>query len=141
MKALVLHPRDGSVQVEDIPTPVPGLTAAQTISGRLGIPGPFGNDLGKGDAFNGHKPEDGPVNIFIYGSRTSLGLRGLLRQQPYEYDVPVDYRDSDWPGKVRAATGGRGVEIAMDCISEGDTVRKVDSKFGAKGENRRPGIG
>ncbi|KAI0112968.1 hypothetical protein F4814DRAFT_330139 [Daldinia grandis] len=139
---------------------VNGLTAAQTIFGRVGIASPFGTDLGKGDAFDGRKPEDSPVNILIYGSSTSLGLylaqvinlverttgqpirligtasasrHVLLKQKPYNYDVLVDYRDVNWPEKVRAATGSKGVEIAMDCISEGDTVHKVDSTFGPKG--------
>lgn len=139
-----------------------GLTAAQGIFGRFGMPCPFGISVGSGDAFKSRNPTDGPVNYLVYGSSTSLGLymaqlirlveqtsgqrirligaassskHDLLKQKPYSYDVLVDYRDEDWPEKVRAATDGRGVDFAMDCISEGSTVEKVDSTFGpAKGK-------
>ncbi|KAI0837973.1 GroES-like protein [Hypoxylon sp. FL0890] len=138
-----------------------GLTAAQGVFGRLGMPCPFSTGAaGPGDAFQGRTPADGPVNCLIYGSSTSLGLyvaqlvklvertsgqrirligaassskHGLLRQKPYSYDVLVDYRDENWPEKVRAATDGKGVDFAMDCISEGVTVEKVESTFGPSG--------
>ncbi|KAI1417277.1 GroES-like protein [Hypoxylon sp. FL1857] len=138
-----------------------GLTAAQGVFGRLGMPCPFGTGAaGPGDAFQGRTPADGPENCLIYGSSTSLGLyvaqlvklvertsgqrirligaassskHELLRQKPYDYDVLVDYRDENWPEKVRAATGGKGVDFAMDCISEGATVEKVESTFGPSG--------
>ncbi|KAI1141112.1 GroES-like protein [Hypoxylon sp. FL0543] len=138
-----------------------GLTAAQAVWGRLGMPCPFGTGTyGPGDAFQDRTPADGPVNFLVYGSSTSLGLyvaqlvklvertsgqrirligaassskHEILRQKPYRYDFLVDYRDEDWPEKVRAATDGKGVDFAVDCISEGATVGKVESTFGPNG--------
>ena len=49
----------------------------------------------------------------------------MLRETPYSYDVLVDYRDNDWVEKVKRATGGRGVDFALDCISEKGTVYKT----------------
>ncbi|KAI0138164.1 GroES-like protein [Hypoxylon sp. NC0597] len=195
MKALILHPRDGSVNVEEINPPIPGPNellipwvpwrstpstgctdfagtvlgkggevndervkigariagfSQGGVFGRLGMPCPFGRAAGPGE----------PVNCLIYGSSTSLGLyvaqlvklvertsgqrirligaasaskHELLRQKPYNYDVLVDYRDESWPDKVRAATDGKGVDFAMDCISEGITVERVESTFGPSG--------
>ncbi|KAI0379066.1 chaperonin 10-like protein [Hypomontagnella monticulosa] len=121
-----------------------GITAVQTLFGRLGLPGPFGTVAGAADAFQGRTAADGPVNVFIYGASTSLGLymaqivrlaehttgqkvrligtaskarHGLLKQKPYEYDAVVDYRDDNWPEQVRAATEGKGVDIATDWIA------------------------
>ncbi|KAI1379009.1 GroES-like protein [Hypoxylon crocopeplum] len=137
-----------------------GLTAAQGVFGRLGMPCPFGAAAGLGDAFEGRTPADGPVNCLVYGSSTSLGMyvaqlvklvertsgrrirligtassskHDSLRQQPYGYDVLIDYRDEGWPEKVKAATEDRGVDLAFDCISEGSTVHKVESTFGPSG--------
>ncbi|KND88735.1 Zinc-type alcohol dehydrogenase-like protein C2E1P3.01 [Tolypocladium ophioglossoides CBS 100239] len=124
-----------------------GLTAAQGLFARLGLPSPFHDKptLPRDDK------NKNPVNVLVYGSSTSLGLyaaqlinlssaasgrkirligaasaskHGFLQQKPYNYDVLVDYRDSDWVDKVKAATDGRGVDYAMDCISEGSTVYK-----------------
>lgn len=127
------------------------LTAAQGIFARLGLPSPFPSPYSampiKGETNN-------PINVFIYASSTSLGMyaaqlvrlsplpagrklrligaaskskHGLLRQAPYSYDALVDYRDADWTEQVRALTGGRGVDYALDCISEGETVTGTDS--------------
>ncbi|POR36314.1 Zinc-type alcohol dehydrogenase-like protein C2E1P3.01 [Tolypocladium paradoxum] len=124
-----------------------GLTAAQGLCARLGLPSPFHDK----HALPQDDKQESPVNVFIYGSSTSLGLyaaqlvnlssaahgkkirligaasaskHSFLRQKPYSYDVLVDYRDSNWVDKVKAATDGRGVDYAMDCISEGSTVYK-----------------
>ncbi|KAH7152651.1 hypothetical protein EDB81DRAFT_867998 [Dactylonectria macrodidyma] len=121
-----------------------GLTAAQGLFSRLDLPSPF------------HHREE-VINIFIYGASTSLALyaaqlvrssaaesgrsvrlngaagaskHNFLRQEPYWYDALVDYRDSSWPDQVKAATSdGRGVQYALDCISEGITVAQVHSTF------------
>jgi len=31
-------------------------------------------------------------------------------------DECIDYKDADWPAKVRALTGGRGVDVVMDAV-------------------------
>ncbi|KAI5459361.1 chaperonin 10-like protein [Mariannaea sp. PMI_226] len=133
-----------------------GLTAAQGVFDRLGLPGPFS----PGDSFPlSDRGADSPINVLIYGASTSLGLyaaqfvnasakitgrkirligaasaskHDMLRQEPYSYDVLVDYRDEDWTSKVHEVTGGDGVDYAVDCISEGVTVDKVNSTLGAK---------
>jgi NADPH:quinone reductase-like Zn-dependent oxidoreductase len=125
-----------------------GLTAAQGIFYRLGFPCPFDTtipvtpDQDAGDI----------TNVLVYGSSTSVGLYAaqhvhlaasasgrkfrligvasaskheFLRQQPYKYDVLVDYRDPHWIDKVKEATGGKGIDRAIDTISEGETVYKV----------------
>ncbi|RMJ10755.1 hypothetical protein CDV36_009632 [Fusarium kuroshium] len=132
------------------------LTAAQGLYARLGLPNPFsGSQTEKNTAK--------PINVFIYGSSTSVGLyaaqfvhlsastsgtkiqligaaskskHDFLRQEPYSYDVLVDYHDADWVEQVKAATEGNGVDFALDCISEGETVYgtyetlAADAKFG-----------
>ncbi|RBR23786.1 uncharacterized protein FIESC28_03402 [Fusarium coffeatum] len=122
-----------------------GLTAAQALFVRLGLPSPFSNATSSQLIPEGDKP----INIFIYGSSTSVGLyaaqlahiaaatagrpikligaassskHSMLRQKPYSYDVLVDYRDKDWVEKVKSATKGDSVDFALDCISERDTV-------------------
>ncbi|KAF4449082.1 hypothetical protein F53441_7594 [Fusarium austroafricanum] len=120
-----------------------GLTAAQAIFGRLGLPSPFSNASPAKFRQDSH-----PTNVFIYGSSTSLGLYAaqlvhiaaktsgmpinligaassskheMLRNEPYNYDVLVDYRDPNWVDKLKES----GVDLAMDCISEGETVYKT----------------
>lgn len=52
----------------------------------------------------------------------------MLRAEPYGFDVLVDYHDTSWPEKVRAASrAGGGVDFAYDAISEGSTVRNVSA--------------
>lgn len=146
-----------------------GLTAAQGVFVRLGLPSPFASSSGALPVEN--RDTHSPINVFIYGSSTSLGLyaaqlvrlsflasgrkirligaasaskHDFLRKAPYSYDALVDYRDSDWPDKVREATAGGGVDYAIDCISEGATVEKVHSTFGPQGRFavfRSPGGG
>ncbi|KAF4337752.1 hypothetical protein FBEOM_8349 [Fusarium beomiforme] len=121
-----------------------GLTAAQALFGRLGLPSPFSRTPLK------QTPKDTKTtNVFIYGSSTSVGLYAaqlaciaarvsgmsirligaassskheMLRNEPYNYDILVDYRDADWVKKVTDATNGSGIDLALDCISEGQTV-------------------
>lgn len=40
----------------------------------------------------------------------------LERIQPFGVDVGVDYTKDDWVDAVRAATGGRGVDLAVDSV-------------------------
>ncbi|KAF5989003.1 ToxD-like protein [Fusarium bulbicola] len=121
-----------------------GLTAAQALFGRLDLPSPFSL------APRATPPGDNKItNLFIYGSSTSVGLYAaqlariaakasgmsvrligaassskheMLRNEPYSYDVLVDYRDEDWVQKVKDATDRNGIDLALDCISEGQTV-------------------
>ncbi|KAM5521744.1 Polyketide synthase, enoylreductase domain [Fusarium oxysporum f. sp. vasinfectum] len=124
-----------------------GLTAAQALFGRLGLPRPFspGRPVTPGDASK-------ITNLFIYGSSTSVGLYAaqlariaakasgmslrligaassskheMLRNEPYNYDFLVEYRDEDWVQKVKDTTNGNGVDLALDCISEGQTVHNT----------------
>lgn len=146
-----------------------GLTAAQGVFVRLGLPSPFAPSSGAPSVEN--QDTQSPINVFIYGSSTSLGLyaaqlvhlaflasgrkirligaasaakHDFLCKAPYSYDALVDYRDSDWPDKVREATAGGGVDYAIDCISEGATVENVHSTLGPQGRFavfRSPGGG
>lgn len=130
-----------------------GLTAAQAVFDRFGLPGPFST--------GSITTSDDPINVLVYGSSTSLGLLAaqlvhrvaetsghiirligaassskheFLRAAPYKYDYLVDYREKDWPAQVRSATGGNGVHFALDTISERDTVAKVHSTLGPEGK-------
>ncbi|KAF5630090.1 hypothetical protein F52700_7448 [Fusarium sp. NRRL 52700] len=121
-----------------------GLTAAQALFGRLGLPSPF--SLAPQETSGGNTKI---TNLFIYGSSTSVGLyaaqlariaakvsgaslrligaarsskHDILWNEPYSYDVLVDYRDEEWVQEVKDATNGNGVDLALDCISEGQTV-------------------
>ncbi|KAI0399648.1 GroES-like protein [Xylaria palmicola] len=125
-----------------------GLTAAQALFYRwdLGAPFNWGNQTAdkesRADSFS----------IVIYGASTSVGLyaaqlvrRGaeanktkvqligvasekhfsMLKKEPYSYDHLVDYRQGDWPERVRDYLGGEGADYGYDCISEGTTVLKT----------------
>jgi NADPH:quinone reductase-like Zn-dependent oxidoreductase len=105
--------------------------------------------------------EPGVTNIFIYGASTSVALYaaqmirlsakangrtvrlfgaaskarwGLLKAEPYGYDFLVDYRDEDWPERLKELTGGAGVHYAFDCISEGDSVERTCSTIASDGK-------
>ncbi|KAJ6440036.1 GroES-like protein [Purpureocillium lavendulum] len=151
-----------------------GLTAAQALFPRFGLPSSF-SSVGSSSSSTSQPPHDDdaaaaaeekdesePINVFVYGSSTSLGMFGAqlahvaaaasgrklrligaasaskheaLRAAPYHYDVLVDYRAADWAERVRAATkGGRGVDYALDTISERDTVPKVHSTLAPRGK-------
>lgn len=130
-----------------------GLTAAQGVYSRLGLPCPF-DDQTEALANN----ENDVTNVLIYSASTSLGLyaaqlvqhavrtsgrkirligtaspskHDMLRKAPYGYDVLVDYRDPSWVEKVKQATEGRGVDFAVDTISEGQTVYSVHDTLAA----------
>ncbi|EWZ79469.1 hypothetical protein NW765_013043 [Fusarium oxysporum] len=141
---LVWNVPDGLTLEEASSISMCGLTAAQALFGRLGLPNPFSSGLPRQDVAGSNI-----TNLFIYGSSTSVGLYAaqlariaarvsgmtirligaassskheMLRNEPYNYDVLVDYKDKDWVQKVKDATSGNGVDLALDCISEGQTV-------------------
>ncbi len=141
-----------------------GLTAAQGLFYRIGFPCPFYGTPTFGDM-------EEPVNALIYGATTNVGLFAAqlvriaemtagkkvkligaastskhvsLKEAPYHYDVLVDYKDPDWPERVREATGGRGVMFAIDAVSVGATVAMVESTLSPLGvfaAYRTPAIG
>lgn len=129
-----------------------GLTAAQGVFARLGMPAPFPTT--PAGAFLPSLSSSDPVNVLIYGASTSLGMyaaqmvrassrvsgrkirligtasagkHAFLRAKPYAYDVLIDYRAPDWPAQVAKATAGAGVAYALDTISEGPTVPAIES--------------
>ncbi|KAH7205641.1 chaperonin 10-like protein [Fusarium oxysporum] len=141
---LVWNVPDGLTLEEASSISMCGLTAAQALFGRLGLPNPFSSGPPRQDVAGSNI-----TNLFIYGSSTSVGLYAaqlariaarvsgmsirligaassskheMLRNEPYNYDVLVDYKDKDWVQKVKDATSGNGVDLALDCISEGQTV-------------------
>lgn len=146
-----------------------GLTAAQGVFSRLQLPCPFD----KTEGFNRIGVQTGQtVNVLIYGATSSLGLfaaqlislskqssetpirligvasaskHGLLRDAPYSYDTLIDYRDPDWPEKVKKACGpNHGVQFAIDAVSISPTVEQVESTLASNGRfavYRSPALG
>lgn len=135
--------------------PACGMTAAQSLFFHLGLPAPFWQSRA---ATGTIKPET-PLSAFIYGASTSVGLftaqlvhlaagmcdrkikligtasknkHAMLKAQPYAYDALVDYHDTDWVNQVQAATDG-GADFAVDCISEGETVKNTDATLKTTG--------
>ncbi|KAK5659548.1 hypothetical protein OQA88_750 [Cercophora sp. LCS_1] len=130
-----------------------GLTAAQMVFWRLGMPAPFPFVDRRGVARKtGDWEGQREASVFVYGASTSVGMyaaqlvrkgfeavgvrvkligaasRGrwaMLKGETYGYDELVDYREEGWVDKVREVSGGEGVDYALDCISEGSTVRSV----------------
>ena len=135
-----------------------GLAAAQGVFHRLQLPCPFFQTTG----FDWLDLSDHePVNIFIYGATTSVGLYAaqlirlsekasgrkfrllgavssskheLLRKAPYNYDVLVDYKHEHWPEQIKAATSSsQGVHYALDTFSVSPSVELTESTFGPQG--------
>jgi len=132
-----------------------GLTAAQGLFYRLNMPSPF-----PWAAPNSPEPQPDPVNVFIYGASTSLGMyavqlvylaarengfrirligaaskiRHEMLKSDFGYHDLVDYRDEDWAEQVRKLVGKYGIHYAIDTISEGDSVEKVNSTLGDEGK-------
>ncbi|KAF3764369.1 GroES-like protein [Cryphonectria parasitica EP155] len=131
-----------------------GLTAAQCLSYHLGVPSPFWPSTSSAAG-------DGPLTIFLYGASTSLGLfaaqlahlaastsgravklvgtaskarHEMLKKAPYSYDALVDYHEADWPEQVRQLTGGGGVDFAVDCVTEPETIIKTESVLKRTGQ-------
>lgn len=133
-----------------------GLTAAQGVFYRMGLPAPFADTA---SATSSQQAE--PINVLVYGSSSSLGQyaaqmvnmaektsgrkirligaasrakHAFLSAAPFNYDVLVDYRDADWPEQVRKATEGAGVQYAVDSIAEGNTPALVESTLSEDGK-------
>lgn len=128
-----------------------GVAAAHGVFQRLQLPCPFYETAGL-TSLDAQAEE--PISVFIYGASSSLGLyaaqfvkiaektcgkriqligaarpskHALLYEAPYSYDILVDHHDPQWPELVRKATGGQGVQYAIDAISQGSTVEQTDS--------------
>lgn len=128
-----------------------GLTAAQGVFYRLGIPLPVGfpkPTVAPAKPVAPLKLDSEPV-VLVYACSTSLGMYALqlarralpgstviavaspkhapfLSAAPYGANHVVDYRDAAWPERVRELVPN-GVNYALDCISEGETVERVHS--------------
>jgi NADPH:quinone reductase-like Zn-dependent oxidoreductase len=109
----------------------------------------------------GEAVEKEELKLFIYGASTSVGLytaqlvhlsskfsgtpislygtassrhHQMLAKAPYSYDGVVDYKDDDWPAQISKLSGGNGIDLAFDCISEGNSVSLVASTLSTKGK-------
>lgn len=105
--------------------------------------------------------ESKPLRVLIYGASTSVGLYAaqlvqlsskasgipiilfgtasqkhhkMLENAPYSYDGLVDYSKTDWPSIVRNLSDGNLIDLAFDCISEGDSVARVASTLSESGK-------
>jgi len=140
-----------------------GLTAAQALFYRLGIPAPFDWDDDYAlSSTSGDKAD--LVTVFIYGASTSVGLyaaqlvnlafasssrrlcligaasafrHAQLKAKPYSYDHLVNYRDTDWPQQIQElCKENGGVDYAVDCISEGLSVERVSRTLAGGGKGK-----
>ncbi|EHL01415.1 putative protein TOXD [Glarea lozoyensis 74030] len=68
------------------------------------------------------KSSDRPAVLF---AAASPGRHAMLRAPPYSYDGLVDYRDEEWPGKFLEEQRQARVDYGVDCISEGESVKRV----------------
>jgi len=140
-----------------------GLTAAQAVYQRLGLAAPFGGDEvpgpGSGDGAQADEKGSG-IDVFVYSASTSVGMYAaqlarrsaearrrkirlfgtasskrfeMLSDEPYKYDHLVDYHNKDWVEQIRHLSGGHGMSYALDCISEGDSVKLVAKVLGEDG--------
>jgi NADPH:quinone reductase-like Zn-dependent oxidoreductase len=159
---LVWNPPN-SIRLEDAAgVSLVGLTAAQAVFHRLGLPAPFTwTEETEKVQYPETTVQGSAIHFFIYGASTSVGLLAaqfvraseqvsgqkiillgaasesrheLLRKMPYSYDHLVDYRNPNWPQQIRDLSGGQGVEYAYNCISEGDTVSKIDKILASNGK-------
>ena len=53
----------------------------------------------------------------VIGSSTNAGRRARLRD--FGADLALDTSDSNWPQRVKDATGGKGVDLVIDMVSGG----------------------
>jgi NADPH:quinone reductase-like Zn-dependent oxidoreductase len=138
------------------------LTAAQGLFYRLDIKAPFRweGDTATERSGNSDKDKQSPLRIFIHGASTSLGQyaaqlvriaarvngkeallfgtasparHGMLKAAPYSYNEIFDYREPAWVEDFLKSQGNEGVQYAIDCISEGDSVKKVAKTVAAEG--------
>jgi NADPH:quinone reductase-like Zn-dependent oxidoreductase len=138
-----------------------GLTAAQAVFLRLGLEPPFSlPSCIPSPAATGSDTED-PIHFLIYGASTSIGMYAaqlihhaarasgrrivlvgvasqarfpLLQAKPYAYDFLLDYHNASWPSQVLQLTKGHGMDLALDCISEGSTVADVSRTLHLQGK-------
>lgn len=109
----------------------------------------------------GEVGENESLKFFIYGASTSVGLytaqlvhlsskasgtpislygtsssrhHQRLKKAPYSYDGLVDYKDDDWLAQITKMSGERGIDLAFDCISEGNSVSLVASTLSTQGK-------
>lgn len=61
----------------------------------------------------------------VMGSSTDQGRRARLKE--YGCDVAIDTTDAAWPEKVKAATGGKGVDLIVDQVSAGVANQNIDA--------------
>lgn len=61
----------------------------------------------------------------VMGSSTDQGRRARLKE--YGCDVAIDTTDAAWPEKVKAATGGKGVDLIVDQVSAGVANQNLDA--------------
>lgn len=137
------------------------LTAAQAVFLRLGLAAPFtlppSAPIRPSTRLN---PKE-PLHVLIYGASTSVGLYAaqlirhaatssgkqivllgtasparfpLLQAEPYAYDHLFDYHNPTWPSDVSLFTQGKGIDLALDCVSEGSSVMKVWSTLNIGGK-------
>ncbi|KAG6850397.1 hypothetical protein H0H93_013952, partial [Arthromyces matolae] len=131
--------------------PLCALTAAQMLFITLGINAPFHNPAKVTNELKAESPA-----ILIYSASTSVGLFAVElaliartpQGKPYRVfataspkhhkkllekgvEAVLDYRDPEWPEKVLQLSGG--IDAALDCIAEGDSVAKISHSFKADG--------
>jgi NADPH:quinone reductase-like Zn-dependent oxidoreductase len=138
------------------------LTAAQAVFLRLGLTAPFDlpSDSFLAPAYVTPRTRD-ILHVLIYGASTSVGLYAaqlirraatasgqhivlmgtaskarfpLLQTEPYAYDFLFDYHDASWPTDVLLHTKNKGIDLALDCISEGSSVAAVSSTLDQAGK-------
>ena len=137
------------------------LTAAQAVFLRLGLAPPFDVPSSAPIQTPTATNASDSLHVLIYGASTSVGLYAaqlirhaatsnnktiillgtasearfpLLQAKPYAYDHLFDYRAATWPGEVRPFTRSKGIDLALDCISEGSSVAKVCSTLALGGK-------
>jgi NADPH:quinone reductase-like Zn-dependent oxidoreductase len=98
--------------------PVPALTADQTLRGALGA-GPGATVL-----VNGASGVTGTLLVVLarhLGGEVvaTAGARSLARVSAAGAAHVLDRRSPDWPGQVRALTGGRGADLAANAAPGG----------------------
>ncbi|GAB7335443.1 hypothetical protein MBLNU13_g07809t1 [Cladosporium sp. NU13] len=137
------------------------LTAAQAVFLRLGLAPPFDLPPSTRSPTSITTSTSEPLHVLIYGASTSVGLYAaqlirhastannkpiillgtassarfpLPQTPPYAYDHLFDYREATWPSEVRLFTRSKGIDLALDSISEGSSVAKVCSTLNAGGK-------
>jgi NADPH:quinone reductase-like Zn-dependent oxidoreductase len=71
-----------------------------------------------------HSAKASGARVKLFGTASKRRFE-MLRKKPYNYDHLVDYHDAKWFEQILQLSGGRGMQYALDCISEGDSVKQV----------------